>query len=337
MKRITCLPLLGAGCGAARAVELPDMLAAAGPQAQQIQDLWHLTLGVCTLVFALVLAALLYVLWRRPRADAGSPADLSEPGERTARRSVGTAVAASSLLLVFLIAASVLTDRALASLSLKDALHVEVTANQWWWEARYDDAQASRVFTTANELHIPAGQPVILSLKSNDVIHSFWVPNLHGKKDLIPGRSASLQLRADRPGTYRGQCAEFCGFQHSFMAFSIVAEPPAQYQLWADRQRASAPEPTTPQQERGRALFLSNSCAMCHAIQGTDASARRGPDLTHLASRSTLAAGTLANTGENLSRWIRNPQRIKPGVNMPASNLPDEDLQALVAYLRSLQ
>jgi len=315
-----------------------DVLAPAGPQAAHIQSLWNLTVVVCSIVFAAVLGALVYVLWRRPRADISALPDLSvhmKP-ESAAMRSVGGAVVASVLLLLLLIVASVLTDRALAHLSLRDALHVQITANQWWWEARYDDEQASNVFTTANELHIPAGRPVIFSLRSNDVIHSFWVPNLHGKKDLIPGRTATLQLQADRPGVYRGQCAEFCGLQHSFMALRVVVESQAQYEPWAQGQRQPAPEPNDESKQRGRDLFLGTSCAMCHAIQGTDASARRGPDLTHLASRQTIAAGTLHNTPDNLARWIRNPQQFKPGANMPATNLSDDELKALVAYLVSL-
>jgi cytochrome c oxidase subunit 2 len=295
-------------------------------------------LEVCTVVFAAVLAVLLYVLWRTPRAGASTPPDLQAQHrrERPLHQRVGAAVAASVLLLVFLIVASALTDRALAQLSLKDAVRIELTANQWWWEARYEDDLPSRIFSTANEIHIPVGRPVLFSLRSSDVIHSLWVPNLHGKKDLIPGRTAMLQLRADRPGTYRGQCAEFCGFQHSFMALQVVAQPSAEFEAWAERQRATAAASEEAQAARGRQLFLAGTCVMCHTVQGTGANARRGPDLTHLASRGTLAAGTLPNDAASLERWIRDPQQFKPGVNMPASNLPPDELKALVAYLRSL-
>jgi cytochrome c oxidase subunit II len=336
---VVALLALAAHRGIATAAPLQNALAPAGPQAALIHDLWNLTLAICTLVFAAVLAALIVALWRRPRADAATPADVGAPQrpERGARRSVGAAVAASVLLLVFLIVASVLTDRALAQLSLKDAVRIELTSNQWWWEARYDDSEPARVFTTANELHIPVGRPVLVTLKSNDVIHSLWVPNLAGKKDLIPGRTATLQLQADRAGTYRGQCAEFCGFQHAFMALDVVARPNAEYEAWAEAQRASAPAPADPQAQRGRAVFLSTSCVMCHSIQGTSANAHRAPDLTHVGSRSRLAAGTLPNTPEAMHQWIRNPQRFKPGSNMPATTLPDEDVQAIVSYLRGLQ
>jgi cytochrome c oxidase subunit 2 len=337
--RALCAWTLASASTLIHAAPPQSTLSPAGPQAAHIQDLWHVMLLVCTLVFAAVLAALLYALWRAPRSDATLAPDLDPnlPRERKTGRSVGMAVGTAAALLLFLMVASVLTDQALARLSLKDALQVQITANQWWWEARYDDAQPSNSFTTANELHIPTGKPVVFTLKSNDVIHSFWVPNLHGKKDLIPGRIATLSLQADKPGIYRGQCAEFCGFQHSFMAFRVVADAPEQYEAWAARQRETAAVPTEPVLARGRDVFLSSTCVMCHTIQGTGASARRGPDLTHLAGRDTIAAGTLANTRDDLAAWIRNPQQFKPGVNMPASNLPEEDLQAVVDYLRSLQ
>jgi len=339
---VMAMPLLATAAAAANAPTEPpqEVLAPAGPQAQHILALWRVTLGVCSVVFAAILAALLLILWRRaargPGASSRGVVAVPARNERLAGRSVAGAVLASTLLLLFLIVASVLTDRVLAGLSLKNALHIEVTASQWWWSARYDDPEASRMFTVANELHVPVGRPLLLTLKSNDVIHSFWVPNLHGKKDLIPGRTATLQLQADRPGLYRGQCAEFCGLQHAFMALRVVADEPERYETWAARQRQPAAEPSGVQAQRGRDLFLGTSCVMCHAISGTDASARRAPDLTHLASRQTLAAGTLANNADNLAAWIRNPQQFKPGSNMPASNLPDDDLRALVAYLQSL-
>jgi len=323
----------------AHAAPPQDMLTPAGPQAAHIQDLWHVMLLVCTVVFAAVLAALVYALWRAPRSTAAESPDLGQNAlrERKTQRSVTMAIATAAALLLFLIVASVLTDQALARLSQKDALQVQITANQWWWEARYDDAQPSKIFTTANELHIPTGKPVVFTLKSNDVIHSFWVPNLHGKKDLIPGRTSTLVLQADKAGIYRGQCAEFCGFQHTFMAFLVVAEPPAEYEAWAARQREPAATAADAQLARGRDVFLGSSCVMCHTVQGTSAAARRGPDLTHVGARQTIAAGRLANTSEELAAWIRDPQQFKPGVNMPASTLPDEDLTALVAYLRSLR
>ena len=169
------------------------------------------------------------------------------------------------------------------------------------------------------------------------MIHSLWVPNLHGKKDLIPGKTSSIVLQAEAPGTYRGQCAEFCGVQHAFMAFFVVAEQPEAYERWAQAQRQPAQEPAEASAQRGKELFLSGSCMMCHAVQGTTANARKGPDLTHVASRATLAAGRLPNDRTSLASWIRDPQQAKPGTNMPAHNVPQDQLDALVAYLEGLK
>jgi len=163
------------------------------------------------------------------------------------------------------------------------------------------------------------------------------VPSLAGKKDLIPGRTATMSFRADRPGRYRGQCAEFCGFQHAFMAFEVIADPPAQYDAWAATQRQPAPEPPDAMAQRGRDVFLGSTCIMCHAIEGTTAGARKGPDLTHVGGRSTIAAGTLPNRPSELARWIANPHDFKPGVNMPATALSSDDMNALVSYLGSLK
>ncbi|HEV2706187.1 MAG TPA: c-type cytochrome, partial [Pyrinomonadaceae bacterium] len=207
----------------------------------------------------------------------------------------------------------------------------------WWWEVEYDNRNPSLNVTTANEIHIPVGRPVFFRLTSNDVIHSFWVPNLHGKTDLIPGRETTTWLRADRAGTFRGQCAEFCGHQHAHMALTVVAEAPEQFQAWYDAQLKPAREPATPAEARGREVFLTSPCVMCHKIQGTDAGGNAGPDLTHLASRPTLAAGTLENTRGHLAGWVVDSQKIKPGNRMPPNNIEPDDLQALLDYLQSLK
>lgn len=318
---------------------LHDALQAFGPQAAHVVDLWRIFLFVCTGVFALVMAALVYALWRAPRIRVQEAPDLRtvnrpEPGPR---RSVAAAVTAVVLLLLVLIVASVFTDRALARLPLKDAVNIEVVAHQWWWTVKYVDGPVSETFETANEIHVPVGRPVVVKLNSDDVIHSLWIPSLSGKKDLIPGRTAVLAFQADKPGLYRGQCAEFCGFQHAFMAFDVHAHEPAAYEAWRRQQLATPPPPAQAQLQRGKALVESTSCAMCHAVQGTQAQGRRGPNLTHLASRRTLAAGTLPNTPENLASWILDPHKHKPGVNMPANPMSGEDLAAIVAYLGTLR
>ena len=315
-----------------------DALAPAGIQAMHIADLWWLMFWVCTGVFAMVMAALAWGVWRAPRASSETPFAMPEAKtEKRATRWVAVATTLSGVLLLGLLVASFLTDRALAMLPRNDAVNLKVTAHMWWWEVTYDDADPTRIFATANEIYIPVGRPIVATLASDDVIHSFWVPSLAGKKDLIPGRPSTFMFRADEPGEYRGFCAEFCGLQHAFMALRVVAVPPSQYETWAQAQRQPAPEPADALATRGRSLFLSGSCMLCHAIQGTSANARKAPDLTHVATRSRLAAGRLLNTPEDLARWIRDPQKIKAGVNMPAHPLGDDDMKALVAYLGTLK
>jgi cytochrome c oxidase subunit 2 len=325
---------------AGAAVAAPqDALHTAGPQADHIGSLWNFTLALCTVVFVLVLGASLYALWRAPKGTPSAAPDtssLAQP-ERRIHRNIIWAVAVSTVGLLALLGADVFTSRAIAQMPLKDAVNIQLVGHQWWWEAHYKDDDPSREFTTANELHIPVGRPVVITLVSNDVIHSLWVPNLHGKKDLIPGRTAILRLRADKPGVYRGQCAEFCGLEHAMMALQVSAEPPAQYEAWAAGQRQPAPAPATEQQQRGQQVFLGTTCVMCHTIAGTTAQARLGPDLSHLASRRTIAAGMLPNNRGHLAGWIADPQSLKPGVNMPANALPADDLQALLAYLETLK
>ena len=321
------------------AATFQSALEPAGVQAEHVYDLWLIMLGACTLVFVAIAVAVFVALWRAPRATEATPPDIaktreSEPG---ATRAVAIAGVLSVVGLLGLLLASVLTDRALAGLPLENGVVIEVTGQQWWWQVTYDPEDPQRVFETANEIHVPVGRPVIMRLKSPDVIHGFWVPNLAPKKDLIPGRTLTLQFRADKPGTYRGQCAEFCGFQHAKMAFLVIAEEPEVYERWAQSQRESAAQPASDTARRGQEVFLDSPCVMCHTVRGTTANAKAGPDLTHLGSRRTLAAGTLSNTRGNLAGWISDPHQAKPGVNMPAVTLPAQDLQALVTYLESLK
>jgi len=313
-----------------------DALAPAGPQADAIGHLWSLMLAVSTLVWLAVMLAVVVAIVRTPHrrtAEGLAPAG----DERPVRRSVYAAVAISTVLLIVLFVASVMTDRALARLPTQGAVHIHLIGHQWWWEAVYEHLDPARRFSTANELHIPVGRPVSLTLDSDDVIHSVWVPNLHGKKDLIPGHTARIDWRADKPGLYRGPCAEFCGYQHALMTLLVVAEPQSQYDAWEAAQRRSADEPTDPQAKRGRDVFVATSCAMCHAIQGTDAQGQHAPDLTHLVSRETIAAGTLQNTPAIRAAWITDPQNFKPGANMPPHALSGEDFNALLAYLATLK
>ena len=339
--RLVCraLALWVIGERAIAATSAQHALRPAGPQAQSIADLWSLMLAVCTFVLVAVVGTMLLAVARRRRADATTPPDVErlDRGEPRARAVVTVAVGVSALLLVVLLVASIVTDRAIARMPLQDGLHIEVTGKQWWWDVRYDDADPSRVFTTANEIHVPVGRPVVLTLRSPDVIHSFWVPSLHGKKDLIPGQTVTFTLRADVAGVYRGQCAEFCGYQHARMGMLVIADPPDVFEQWADAQRKPAAPPADDTAQRGHDVFMATTCAMCHAIAGTQAAARAGPDLTHVASRTTIAAVTLPNNAAYLAAWIDDPHAFKPGTTMPAHALDGQDRNALVTYLTTLK
>jgi cytochrome c oxidase subunit 2 len=241
-----------------------DVLAPAGPQAGALFDLWNVMLVACVVVFMLAMAALLAAVWgaRRGTEKTAPELDTDAGKESALRRSVGWGIAGSSVLLLVLLLASFLTDRVLSALPLAGAIHIDLIGHQFWWEARYELQAPALNFTTANELHVPVGRPVVIRLRSADVIHSFWVPSLTGKKDLIPGRESTIAFRADRPGVYRGQCAEFCGYQHAHMALVVVAEAPADYERWLAVQRQPAKAPVTAQEQRGRELVEQTSCAM---------------------------------------------------------------------------
>jgi cytochrome c oxidase subunit 2 len=311
---------------------IQSALEAAGPQAARIGQLWWLFLAVCAAVYVLVLGFLGAVLLRGLRTSAAT-----RTSDRGLTRAVATATGATVITLFILLVASVGTGKALSVHGDPSALYIKVTGHQWWWQAQYQDPSPDQQFETANEIHIPVGRPVVFMLTSTDVIHSFWVPSLHGKMDLIPTHQNTIWMRADRPGVFRGQCAEFCGLQHANMGLLVVAEPPAEFEAWRRAQVAPARVPHTPDEVRGQAAFTSLPCALCHSIRGTPAGGRTGPDLTHLATRRTIAAGTLPNTRGHLAGWIVDPQGIKPGNAMPQSLLEPDDLQALVSYRGSLQ
>jgi cytochrome c oxidase subunit 2 len=312
-----------------------SVLDPAGPQAARIDRLWWLLFGVTATVFVLVLIALVAALAARRSAREGDPGHPS--GERRRFRAVAVATGLTVAVLLGLLVASVSTGRALASLTAPQALTLEVVGHQWWWEVHYLDPDSSGSFVTANEIHIPVGKPILIRTIGRDVIHSLWIPNLHGKRDLIPGHSSVIWLQADRPGLYRGQCAEFCGWQHAHMALDVYADPPDRFAAWVAAQRQSAPAPKTPLDQRGEQVFLAAPCPLCHTVQGTGANGQNAPDLTHLASRRTLAAGTLPNTRDALAGWILDPASAKPGNHMPATSLDPGDLQALLSYLGTLR
>ena len=310
---------------------IQSALHASGIQATRIEHLWWLTFWVCTVVFFLMMTALAIAI---TRGRSGASVRTSSS---TITRNVSAATAFAIVSLLGLLFADVMTGRALASLASPGALGIQITGYQWWWSIEYLDSDPSQRVTTANELHLPVGRPIYITLKAADVIHSFWVPPLHGKTDLIPGRDNVTWLQVDRPGIFRGQCAEYCGVQHAHMALTVVAEPPDQFDAWLKSQREPATGPGTPEAIRGLELVERGPCAMCHTIRGTHAGARSGPDLTHFATRSTIAAGTAANTPGYLAGWIADPQHLKPGSRMPPTGLSSSDLQSVLAYLETLR
>ncbi len=312
---------------------IQNVLAPAGTQSSHIYQLWSVMLLVSAAVFAVTMAFVAAALrrgLRRVRTESIS-------SERRLTAAVGAALALTVITLIGLLVGSVWTGRSIASLHASSAITIEVTGHQWWWEITYDDALPSRRVTTANEIHVPIGRPVVLKVTSRDVIHSFWAPTLQGKRDLIPGYTTAIWMQVDRPGLFRGQCAEFCGLQHAHMAFDVVAEPGENFERWLDAMRQPAAAPQSAAARHGREVFMSSRCAGCHTIQGTAAHGQLAPDLTHLATRTTVGAGTLPNTPDHLLAWVRDSQVSKPGNQMPPNPLPVDELQALLVYLETLQ
>jgi cytochrome c oxidase subunit 2 len=335
--RPVMLPLLvlalAAGC---RGALDQSMLEASGPQAAVIERQWWFSFWAATAAYVATVGMLAWSIVRsRRRERAGQP--LRADSERTMTIAVGAAVGATLVVLLVFMVHDLSIGRTISGVPGRQPLTITVVGHQWWWEVQYEDSIPQNRITTANEIHVPVGQPVLFRLTADDVIHSFWVPNLAGKKDLIPGYTQTMWFQADTAGVYRGQCAEFCGLQHAKMAMFIVAEPLADYQAWARRMHEPAAPPATPLASRGGEIFMTGTCAMCHNITGTSAGSSAGPDLTHLASRRTIAAGSLPNTRGNLAGWILDPQSIKPGAHMPPNMLSAADLDALLAYLEGLR
>jgi cytochrome c oxidase subunit II len=326
----TAIGLLLAGCG-----EVPSALDPRGPEAGAIADLFWTFTGIAATIWLIVMLALALALARRrgPRPD---PMVTEPRSERAYARVVATGVALTLLTLLVLTGLSFATQKAIFA-DPEPGVSLRLIGHQWWWEVIYEDPQPSRSFTTANEIHLPVGEPVRLRLGSEDVIHSFWVPNLAGKMDLIPGRENELRFTPSQVGSYRGQCAEFCGWQHAHMGLLLIVEAREDFDAWRDAQVAPAAAPDDAERQRGEAIFLSSPCVMCHTIRGTPAGGRTGPDLTHLASRQSIAAGTLPLTRGSLAAWIVDPQTIKPGANMPLVPLEPDELDPLAGYLAGLR
>ena len=320
----------------------------AGNVAQKADRLWDLTFWIATAVFFLVEGLLVFTIIRfrhKPGREA------KQFHGNTKVEVILTAVPA--LILAGIAVPTIRTITDLANVP-SDALNIEVTAHRFWWEYRYPDEG----FVSANEMHIPAGQDVLVSLEGaatdpvtgeNEVIHSFWVPRLAGKQDIIPGRTTTVRLHADSPGTYRGQCTEFCGLGHAYMRLVVVADPPEEYEEWVEQQRAAAEEPGAGSVGEGAKLFQEGefpngpACISCHALEstlaedGTSPQPATGPNLAHFATRETFAGAIFENNTENLKKWLAGPPDVKPGATMPDLGLTSEQIDDLVAYLQSLE
>jgi cytochrome c oxidase subunit II len=321
-----------AGLALSACAGAPGYLRAYGPVAERQARLgWLLLLIAAAVVAVMGLLVIVATVRRRASADSDLLADAGGLGWVL----VG-GIAVPVVILAAVLVVSTGTLAAVARVPAYPAATIRITGHQWWWEIRYDGSTPDEIFTTANELHLPVGQPVRLELATADVIHSFWVPQLAGKLDLIPGQANSLWIQADSPGTYHGQCGEYCGLQHAGMALSVIAESPGQFARWLEAMRQPAPEPAGGEAEAGGRVFAGSGCALCHTVRGTGAGGALGPDLTHLASRRTLAAGRLPNRTAELTGLIADPQSLKPGVKMPAVPLGPDELRQVVAYLQTL-
>jgi cytochrome c oxidase subunit 2 len=320
-----------AGCGG----KDENSLAPASHQAHDIANLFWWMMGVAWVGLGSVVFLLVWA-WRRNRRGFGDDREGVQPGERTAWKVViGAGVALPIVLIaaLFVVADIFVIKTTQAPAANATKLTVLVVGHQWWWEVHY----AGTTVVTANEIHIPAQTPVRVEVQTADVIHSFWVPELNRTIDTIPGRTNAIELYADKAGLYRGQCDEFCGLQHAHMAFYVFADTPAAFQRWLAGQEKQAAAPTSAATRTGEQEFTHGSCSTCHTIRGTSAAGNTGPDLTHLASRTTLGALAVPNTPSYLEGWIRDSQHVKPGNQMPNFDLDPARMHALVAYLETLK
>ena len=310
------------------------------PQGAQIEWLYWLIFFICLAVYVLMIfgfAAGGLKTYSSSSQDEPPPILKDEEGDRKATWFVGSATAVTVITLFIVLGLSVAAQKTVQGTPKENSVTIKVTGHQWWWEVTYPNSEADQTISTANEIHVPVRTPVVVLTQSSDVIHSFWVPSITGKRDLIPGISSAFSFQVDQPGYYRGQCAEFCGLQHAHMGFAVVADTPEDFAAWKQQQLADSKEPSNSEEARGKDVFLTHACVMCHAIQGTQSGSHMGPDLTHLASRRMIAAETLPNTAGALGGWIIDPQGVKPGNHMAPNGMSGEDLQALITYLQSLK
>lgn len=316
---------------------MQSVLNPAGPNTTRIEHLFWFFLAFCIAAFVLIIVYMGKGMHGHAKQTAPAPIMEDPEGDKAAKRGVIWAVVASTLALFLLLAATVRTSKANATPLGPDPVTIKLIGHQWWWQVEYLSHHAGDDLVTANEIHLPVGVPIHMLLTSVDVIHSFWAPNLRGKRDLLPGYQTDIWFEVKKAMIYRGQCAQFCGAQHAHMGFLVIAQPPAQFYRWLGAQRQPAAVPATALEREGQQVFLTHPCVLCHTIRGTQALSGTGPDLTHLASRRTIGGAILQNDIGNLGGWIENPQSIKPGVLMPPNPLPPAQLTALLAYLENLK
>ena len=331
---------------AGRATENLSIFDPASPQATAIRDLAFVVFAITGFIFVIVEGVLLYSVIRFRKAPKQST---TEPPQVYGSHAIEIAWTVAPALIVFVLILVVARTESEVRPNIVEpkvgdnALFVTVVGRQWWWEYRYEYFNGDKLdFITANELHVPAGdakvrRPIRLALESADVCHSFWVPRLAGKTDLLPGRTNHMWFDTAETGLFLGQCAEFCGTQHAKMLIRVQVDPVADFEKWFRHQQTEAKTPTEKKAKDGYNVFFRESCVNCHPIRGTTAKGTYGPDLTHLMSRQTLASGIVPNTEKNLRLWVKDPQKIKPGCLMPAFGLSDSDVDLIVAYLRTLE
>jgi cytochrome c oxidase subunit 2 len=317
----TAVALLLCGCEGVQSA-----LAPAGENARELAALWWLMFAVLSGAFVIVVAALFYALYRTPSSNSRI---------RTRHVIIGGGIIFPSLTIVVFFLSSLQLSWLTAPRD-REQPAVEVIGHQFWWEVRYPNGEAPII--SANEVRLPVGERVFFDVTTRDVIHSFWIPSLGGKIDMIPGQINRISLKAEESGVFRGQCYEFCGAQHANMAFSVIAMPTEEFAAWLADEARSAPMPEDPILQQGQRAFVAAGCGSCHRIRGTISDGASAPDLTHVASRLTLAAGMFDNTPGNMAAWIVSAQQMKPGNNMPSFNgLDGPTLRALTAYLASLE
>jgi len=337
MKPRSLVPLLVAIAGAAAVAGChgrPSVFEPAGPAARDIGRLGAWVIITLSTVTTLMMVLIFKAATRNPGTlEEHAPHDVGG-GHRWVQIG-GFLIPAIVLFAIFGAAL-----RSLDRFPLHDGEHykpdIRVTARQWWWQVQYLSDSPDKQVTTANEIHIPTGWSVEIELESRDVIHSFWVPSLHGKVDLVPGQPNRIRIVADEAGRYEGQCAEYCGAEHTLMKFAVIAEPLAEYEKWLANEGAPAVHPTDPEGKHGEELFQAKACGLCHAVRGTPSMADVGPDLTHIAARKGIAANSYPNARGYLEAWITHAQSLKPAAEMPDIGMQGDDLHAITHYLEEL-